>query len=237
MAPVPKLALLAILALSACSSTNSLGSAEPAGSAQPDPVRAATLAELIGPWHREPLRPPAAVIAAADRTCRLNEPPMFPPMLPLGVELVAIDARGGGRLPTTFAGDDAVAFCGFLTIADNGTLSGSLSGSQTGFTEPVLGPGRLLGWGGTGSGLEATGADAWCSFTGRAGPGVARVVIEAQVAGPVTATLQSGWYVAWWPVPCRFSDPLVIAGYDAGARVTDQIRQCWIEATFFTCPD
>jgi hypothetical protein len=227
MAPVPKLALLAILTISACSSTPSLGSAEPAGPVQPDPVRAATLAELIGPWRREPLRPPAAVIAAADRTCRLTEQ-----MFPRDVELVAIDARGGGRLPTTFAGDDAMAYCGFLTIADNGTLSGSLSGSQTGFTEPVLGPGRLLGWGGTGGG-----ADVWCSFTGRAGPGVARVVIEAQVAGPLTATLQNGWYVGWWPVSCRFSDPLVIAAYDAGGRVTDQIRQCWIEATFFTCPD
>lgn len=231
---VSKLALLAILALSACSPTNSLGSAEPAGSAQPDPVRAATLAELIGPWRREPLSAPAAVIAAADRTCRrLAEPQMFP----RDVELVAIDARGGGRLPTTFASDDAMAYCGFLTIADNGILSGSLSGSQTGFTEPVLGPGRLLGWGGTGSGLQETDADAWCSFTGRAGPGVARVVIEAQVAGPIMATLQNGWYVAWWPVSCRFSDPLVIAAYDVPGRVTDQIRQCWIEATFFACPD
>lgn len=228
---MPKLALLAILAISACSSTNSLGSAEPAGPAQPDPVRAATLAELIGPWHREPLRPPAAVIAAADRTCRLE------PLLPRDVVLVAIDARGGSRLPTIFASDDAMAYCGFLTIADNGTLSGSLSGSETGFPEPVLAPGRLLGWGGAGEG-RVSDEDAWCSFTGRAGPGVARVVIEAPVAGLITATLQNGWYLAWWPVSCGPPGRVVIStAYDAGGRVTDQVRQCWIEATFFLCPD
>ena len=228
---MPKLALLAILVLSACSSTNRPASAEPAQSAQPDPVRAATLAELIGPWLREPLRPPAAVIAAADRACRRETP------FPRTVVLVAIDARGGGRLPTIFASDDATAFCGFLTIADNGTLSGSLSSSETGFKQPVLGPGRLLGWGGTGEGRVGD-ADAWCSFAGRAGPGVARVVvIEAQGAGSTTATLQNGWYVAWWPVSCRLSAPLVIAAYDAGGRVTDHIRQCWIEATFFACPE
>jgi hypothetical protein len=229
---VPKLALLAILAISACSSTNSLGSADPAGSAQPDPVRVATLAELIGPWRREPLRPPAAVIAAADRTCRLEPPPIFP----RDVVLVAIDARGGSRLPTIFASDDAMAYCGFLTIADNGTLSGSLSASETGF-ERVPGPGRLLARGGGGEG-RVSDEDGWCSVTGRAGPGVARVVIEAPVAGLITATLQNGWYLAWWPVSCGPPGQVVIStAYHAGGSVTDQIRQCWIEATFFTCPD
>jgi hypothetical protein len=227
---VPKFALLAILAISACSSTNSLGSsAELAGPTQPDPVRAATLAELIGPWHREPLRPPAAVIAAADRTCRLERP------FPRDVVLVAIDARGGSRLPTIFASDDAMAYCGFLTIADNGTLSGSLSASETGF-ERVPGPGRLLARGGGGEG-RVRDKDAWCSATGQAGPGVARVGIAAPVAGLITATLQNGWYLAWWPVSCRLSHPLVIAAYDVEGRVIDQIRQCWIEATVFTCPD
>jgi hypothetical protein len=227
---VPKLALLVILAISACSSTNSLGSAETARPAKPDPVRAATLAELIGPRRREPLRPPAAVIAAAVRSCRLSA------VVPRDVVLVAIVARGGSRLPAVFAGDDAVVDCLPLTISDNGVVEGSLNGSEVG-PQLVPGNGRLIAQGGTGSGRASDPGDAWCSATGRAGLGVARVVIGAQVAGSIAATVQNGWYLAWWPVSCRLAAPLVITAYDAGGRVTDQIRQCWIEATFFTCPD
>jgi len=227
---VPKLALLVILAMCACSSTNSRGSAEAAQPTQSDPVRAATLAELIGPWRREPMRPPVAVIAAADRTCRLSA------VFPRDVVLVAIDARGGSRLPAVFAGDDAVVDCLPLTISDNGVVEGSENASETG-PQPVAGPGHLIAQGGTGSGQTSDPGDAWCSATGRAGPGVTRVVIEAQVAGSIAATVQNGWYLAWWPVSCRRAAPLVITAYDAAGTGTFRIRQCWIEATFFTCPD
>ena len=227
---MPKLALLVILAISACSSTNSLGSAEPARPAKPDPVRAATLAELIGPWRREPMRPPAAVIAATDRTCRLSA------VFRRDVVLVAIDARGGGRLAAVFAGDDSVTACLPLTISDNGVVEGSVNGGEVG-PQRLPGPGRLIAWGGTGSPRAGDPDDAWCGATGRAGAGVARVVIEAQVAGSIAATVQNRWYLAWWPVACHLAAPLIITAYDAGGRGTDQIRQCWIEATFFTCPD
>jgi hypothetical protein len=152
------------------------------------------------------------------------------------VVLVAIDARGGSRLPAVFAGGDAVVYCLPLTISDDGVVEGELNASEV-RPQPVPGPGRLIAQGGTGSALGSDPGDAWCSATGRAGPGVARVVIEARVAGSIEATVQNGWYVAWWPLSCRIVAPLVITAYDAGGRETDQIGQCWIEATFFACPD
>ena len=203
---------------------------EPVASAQPDPLRVATLAELIGPWRREPLRPSAAVTAAADRTCRLSDG------VPRDAVLVAIDARGGSRLQAVFAADNASAFCLPLTITNNGVVEGFVNGSEIN-AEQVPGPGRLIARVGTGSPRDGDPDDAWCGATGRAGPGVARVVMEAQGAGPIAATVQRGWYLGWWPVACHLAAPVLITAYDAGGRATYQIRQCWIEATFFTCPN
>ena len=111
--------LTMVLLVAGCSSES------PSDSAAPD-LRArghATLAELVGPWQREPFSIDPSVRAAADRACRTD--PEFPP----GVELVAVDARGDGRLISVYSGSGGSAECDYAKVDPSGTVTGSLSSS------------------------------------------------------------------------------------------------------------
>jgi hypothetical protein len=188
--------------------------------------RVASLADLVGPWQREPFVIDGNVRAAADRACRAD--PEFPP----GVQLVGVDARGGGRLMTIFAGPGgATADCTYLEVARDGSVTGSLSGRGTSAFAP-LEPGHLSPHGGGGF---SDGGVAVQYVMGRVGVGTERVVVAVEAIGPVTATLGNGWYLAWWetgrpldpngPGPHIPSKRYTVTAYDASGQITDQAQE------------
>jgi len=206
------------------------GGEAPSDTAAPD-LRAlgrlATLADLVGPWQREPFIVDGNVRAAAERACRAD--PGFPP----GLQLVGIDARGAGRLITAFAGPGgATAECSYTKIAPDGSITGSLSSSSTSEWAP-LAPGHLAPNGG--GGFSDEGDVATVQYvTGRVGAGTDRVVLEVEDVGLVTATLGNGWYLAWWesgrlrprnaPGPHIPMKRFTVVAYDASGQITDQLQ-------------
>ena len=79
------------------------------------------LADLLGPWRREPIAAlDPGVVAALDGVCRAF--PDFPP----GQELVLVDARGRGRLQAQYAGPNSTAECtNDLVIHPDGSVTGA----------------------------------------------------------------------------------------------------------------
>ena len=179
----------------------------------------ATLADLVGPWQRQPFTIDENVRAAADRACRADVG--FPP----GVQLVLIDARGAGRLMTLFAGPGGHADCLYTEVAADGSVTGSLSGNGSGTLAP-LAPGQLENYGGGGFSNEATAIQ---YVMGRVGAGAERVVLQVADVGPVTATVSNGWYLAWWetgrpldpngPGPHLPSKRYTVTAYDAFGQI------------------
>jgi hypothetical protein len=183
---------------------------------QVDVGRPATLLELTGPWRPEPLRLDPLLATQADRVCRRDQ--SFPIEK---LDLVLIDARGGGRLPTLYAGGDATADCHYMQISKTGVVTGSISGSGTGQGgQPPDGKLSLVG---TGS-IEK----AWSYRSGRAGAGITRVVVDVAGIGAITATLQNGWYFAWWPGAPKRGEPgpsVTVTAFDAAGEPIDQLTQ------------
>lgn len=174
----------------------------------PTPTRFATTAELTGPWRAVPLVIDPALTDALDQSCRRD--PEFPP----GVALVAIDARGDGRLIAQYAGGNESADCAYGRISEGGTVSGGLSGNRTGVAPVSPGQLSMVNFvGGTPREGQPLASGAWGWVSGRAGQGIAKVVIEISGRVDVTASLQNGWFVAWWPA--AIGDSVALSAFDA----------------------
>ena len=211
-----------VLLIAAC------GTEAPSDAAAPDlgTGRVATFADLVGPWQREPFIIDANVRAAADRACRADGE--FPP----GVQLVDVDARGGGRLLTAYAGPGgATAECTYIKVDPDGAVTGSLSGRGVGVLAP-LAPGQLESYGGGGFSDDNVAVQ---YVMGRVGAGTARVVVGVEGLGPVTASIGNGWYIAWWetgrpgdpngPGPHLPTKRFTITAYDPSGQITDQSQE------------
>jgi hypothetical protein len=132
-------------------------------------------------WTSRPTTPTPAQLAAAENYCAKNAP--FP-RLPLKL----IDTRG----PFTFAvysDDSSNDFC------TTGPSFTNASGWRT--SAPLAVPaGRLYLW------SEHTTTDAGPAYgfvIARAGDGVSAATLTLEDGSEVTATVQNGWAVAWWP--------------------------------------
>jgi hypothetical protein len=132
-------------------------------------------------WTPQPTTPTPAQLAAAETYCAKNAP--FP-----GLPLKLIDTRG----PFTFevySDDSSNDFC---TAGPSFT---NASGWRT--SAPVAVPaGKLYLW------SEHTTADAVPAYgfmIARAGDGVSAATLTLEDGSEVTATVQNGWAVAWWP--------------------------------------
>ena len=148
----------------------------------------ALAAAIAGPWQPVPFALPGPMIESVDRACRggFDE-------FPQHAQLMVIDSRGAGHVEAQYAapnGDDASCTA---TIDATGRVEwgggGSSSNGQEWLVLPALG---LEALGGYGSG-EAS------ATTGRAGTGIAQVVIVMPGQPRVTASLANGWFLAWWP--------------------------------------
>lgn len=209
------LALVALLTgcgTSTPEATDDQGDRPAAG--QLDPAAAA--AALLGPWRANPVPLWPALLETVARACSTSLQP-FPP-----VPLVAVDARGMGRLQAMFAGPAGIAACSDMTIDKAGTVS-AMGGGMTG-TDPAPGPlddHALVSWGVSSSG-GGGGAITSSVIMGQAGAGVARVVVLMPGQVQMTATLANGWYLFWWPAALPVGTKVIgLDGIGAQVAISD----------------
>lgn len=165
---------------------------DPSGEA-PVVDEATGLGLLLGPWRSEPIPLWPALLATVARVCPASMQP-FP-----AVPLVAVDARGQGRLQALFAGAGGQAACNDMTIDARGAVA-AMGGGMTaiGNPAPAAGDQALVSAGVSSSGGPG---DAITSsvISGAAGAGIATVAIVMPGRARMRATLANGWYLFWWP--------------------------------------
>ena len=186
--------------------------------------RPATVAELRGPWRQAPLRLDVATRGRIEQACRREIE------MPPGATAVVIDVRGAGVATIRIAGVNAGS-CDALEISANGQIAGAGAGWRAPGPDDAIGlPAGKLGHieKQTVGGGSLT-VEGW-SVYGRAGPGIASVVIEPQNHLAVIATLQNGWFAAWWPAQANRPNrdgaahpPFVVRAYDPTGTLLDQI--------------
>jgi hypothetical protein len=133
-------------------------------------------------WKAQPTAPSPQQIALAQASCASRQSPIS------GLPLVLSDTRG----PFTFqvyANDHASASC--ITGPSFTSIAGSFSSAAV--TVPA---GKIQA-----SVAHTTTRDgnAYAFSEGRTGAGVTGVTFDLSDGTKVTATVQNGWYVAWWP--------------------------------------
>ena len=152
------------------------------------------MALLLGPWRPEPVPLWPALLQVVAQTCARSMQP-FPP-----APLVAVDARGEGRLQALFAGPGGVAMCNDMTIDADGRVEAAGGGmtSMGSDPQPAIGAAQLRS-AGVSSSSDAGGRVTTSLITGQAGQGIARVVVEMPGRQRMGATLAQGWYLFWFP--------------------------------------
>jgi hypothetical protein len=132
-------------------------------------------------WTPHPGKPTPAQLAAADSYCTSN---LGFPALPL-----VLSEQRGPVTAEIFAGGTQNDFCIVGPSFENS------SGFQT--SSPVtVPPGQLHLWA---AHTFATGGEPYSSMIAQAADDVSGVVLTLDDGTQVTATLQNGWAVAWWP--------------------------------------
>jgi hypothetical protein len=198
------LALASAAVVAACGDGSESGSGASEGDRGPgiQLIGAASLAELVGPWRSEPLGLDPVMAGRIAEACArdMAGPGGAPP--PAGVPPQVIDVRGAGVAIVRVSGPTAAMGCDALQITPTGDITGAGGGWSTGQAEvlPAIGATEFADVQRstiTGGDLRVTG---W-SVIGRAGAGIAAVTVS-EAGGPVVvATLQNGWFAAWWPAP------------------------------------
>jgi hypothetical protein len=113
--------------------------------------------------------------------------------------LVAVDARGQGRMQALFVGPNGQAACYDMTVDAEG-VARAMGGEMTA-TGPAGPPLDANGLQSTGVSSSGGGANVIKSsvISGQAGAGIAIVAIDMPGRPRMTATLANGWYLFWWP--------------------------------------
>jgi hypothetical protein len=170
--------------------------------------------DLSAPWQAQPFAVDPAIIAAAERLCR--DPTTQ--LVPAGTPLVLGDARGGNRLLLLFAGPGASAEC-LVTRDRTGGLMPDGGGSSIGDIQPALGPNEMAFRGAStqsSSGGPNEPNPPISYTTGRVGAGIQAVEILLPSGVSMRASLDRGFYAAWWPGE---GDSIRARGYDAAGRL------------------
>jgi hypothetical protein len=170
--------------------------------------------DISEPWQPRPFAVDQTLVTTAERTCR----DVWHDSIPDDVELVLVDARGGGQLLLLFGAPGFDQTC--LVVRDAaGVLQSAGGGGGNGPRPDALGPNQLLpGGGGSQTGLVGPNAPPGTTSyaLGTAGANIAAVDIVLASGGPLRASLNRGWYAAWWP---SGDSPVSFRGYDAMGAV------------------
>ena len=186
--------LIAVLSVACDTAPTSTTSGATGSEATEEFTGPAALELLFGPWRPEPIPLWPALLQVVAQTCARSMQP-FPP-----APIIAVDARGEGRLQALFAGPGGVAMCTDMTIAPDGRVEAA-GGGMTSVgpdAQPVVGAAQLRS-AGLASSSDAAGRVTSSIISGQAGQGIARVVVEMPGRQRMTATLSQGWYVFWFP--------------------------------------
>ena len=194
------------------------------GESTPEPAVAprfpASVAELTGAWHPEPFLLDPILRGRIAQACA-RDMEMGP-----GAIALLIDVRGAGVASVRMNKGQ----CDALVIEDDGTITGAGAGSSgigDGGALADVELGRPEQHFIVGSGLKVEG---W-SALGQAGPGIRLIVVQPVDHVPVVATLENGWYGAWWPARpgepprdgTRFP-PAAIRAYNALGELVNETR-------------
>jgi hypothetical protein len=185
------------------------------------PVRLATLPELIGPWRPTPLVLDPALRTRVADVCRRDIE------LPPGTVPAILDARGEGVVTVRMTGATEGS-CDAVEITAQGDVAGAGGGwnmkrderpavADTELTD--VRRGHIAG--------GSLGVEGW-SVNGQAGASIAVVQVTVADGLVVTATLENGWFSAWWPavIPDDMGpvDPfpeIVIRAFDPNGALLD----------------
>jgi hypothetical protein len=196
---------------------------------EPNTQGPAPLAALVGPWSATPFVLDPQVGNVAAQVCRRD--------IELGDGAVAavVDARGAGVITLRMTGARPGG-CNALQILPSGQIVGAGGGWGGGGAErlaPLVGVdlGSIERQTVNGGDLKVEG---W-SVYGRAGPGIATVVVFP-VGGPqVLATRMNDWFAAWWPrlvgdPPLEGRGPpgfpkFTVRGYDPLGALVNEVSQ------------
>lgn len=161
-------------------------------------------ASAFASWSAIPTAPDPTVVASMLEICRAPISPDMPADERAYLEelyalpMVTVDQRGTAAV-ALFAerrpGGIAEMLC--LGAADSsGTLTTAGSGGGLGGQEtPASGPLRLI----TRTSIWSYGGEALTAAAGSVEPGVEKVVVSRASGGDVTATIEGGFWLAWWP--------------------------------------
>ena len=181
--------------------------------AQADP---ALIGELTGPWLPEPLVLDLPLRNRIELACRRLIGP-----LP-GSTVAVMDARGEGLVIVRMTGRTP-GTCPALEITEQGNVNSTGGGWRNDEAPELLeaiGDLELAAF--EPGGVDRGRPDAeGLSVIGRAGIGIAAVVVEPPGQASAHATLDGGWFAAWWPVPLDNDDarePIAIRGLDAAGK-------------------
>jgi hypothetical protein len=173
-----------------------------------------TIRSLNEPWQEVPFAIDPAVVAAADPTCR--DPKLG--MRNAGVPLVLVDARGGGAMYLLYANASSESEC-FVVLDVNGSVANRGGGSSTstvgGAALPVLAANEIQSGGGGSQSGDLPGQT--MSFaSGRAGAAITRVEVILIDNKVLQASLNGGWFAAWWPTDRPVK---LLRGYDGSGTL------------------
>lgn len=132
-------------------------------------------------WSAQPTQPSAAQLATVEQTCQQQIPIK-------GLPLALSDTRG----PFTFriyADDTQMVDC---EVGPGFTHSSGFSSDG-----PIAPPAGQVKLGGAHVTLPS--GSSYAFSQGAVGAGVSGVTLKLSDDTTVTATVQNGWYVAWWP--------------------------------------
>ncbi len=180
----------------------------------------ATLAELAGAWSARPLLLDPVLRSRIAETCA-RDMEMGP-----GATALLIDVRGAGVATLRMSRGS----CDALKIDPDGSIHGA-GGGASGMEQ-----GRALANDALGQveqhmviGGDLT-VEGW-SAIGRVGPDISLVVVQPVDHVAVVATLENGWFGAWWPArpfepprDGRRFPPAIVRAYNALGVLVNEVR-------------
>ena len=156
-------------------------------------------------WTAVPVQPDPAIVAAVTELCHNAPLPSDMPPTDRAYEeelrslpLVVVDQRGRAAV-ALFArreGEGQTSLmCLGSTNAAGMLVEGGAGGGKEARESPVDGPLRLF----TAQRDTNAGREPYTAYAGSVASDVSKVVVERSRGEPVTAAVDNGYFVAWWP--------------------------------------
>jgi hypothetical protein len=168
----------------------------------------APIHDLSEPWQAQPFAIDPTLVTAVERLCRNQQE--FPAKLPL----VLLDARGDNRLLLVFANAGDESDC-FVKREPGGRLTFESGGGSSSDPPPPAPQPQEIRFSGAGS----QGGPRPMSYgVGEAGAAVSIVEMVPPSGLAIRASLNRGWFAAWW-YGLDHDAVIRVRAYDAAGRL------------------